>query len=84
MPSTLPLDITLETLVAVLLIIVGIVVSAEQLKPISWKVWAGQIEREDGGRNPYRGLEERWGFLDIRSKRREFAEWVKERGSVKS
>jgi hypothetical protein len=36
------------------------------MKPISWNVWAGNIEREGGGANPYRGLEERAGFLDIR------------------
>lgn len=39
---------------------------AEKLKPISWSEWAGQIEREGGGRNPYRNLEERYGFWDIR------------------
>lgn len=36
------------------------------MKPISWSVWAGQIEKEGGARNPYRRLEERPGFIDIR------------------
>ena len=58
-----------------------------QLRPVQWRVWAGKIEREGGigldERNGikggiYRGLEERVGMWDIRAKRREFAEWVKE------
>ena len=49
---------------------------AEDLKPISWRVWAGKAERERGG-GPYQGLEERIGFMDIRAKRREFADWVR-------
>jgi len=44
----------------------GLVLGAERLKPISWSAWAGEIEREGGVRNPYRGLEERYGFWDIR------------------
>jgi hypothetical protein len=44
----------------------GLVAGADRMKPISWNVWAGNIEREGGGANPYRGLEERAGFLDIR------------------
>lgn len=45
---------------------VGLVLGAEKLKPISWSEWAGQVEREGGARNPYRNLEERYGFWDIR------------------
>lgn len=44
----------------------GLVLGAEKLKPISWRDWAGEIEREGGTRNPYMGLEERYGFWDIR------------------
>ena len=53
----------------------GLVLGAEELKPISWRVWAGRIEREkevgrEGkggvGGNPFQGLEERVGFMDIR------------------
>jgi len=85
LPTSIPLDITIETLISVLLLAVGIVLSAEPLKPISWRVWAGQIEKEGKSLNhPYKGLEERSGFLDIRAKRKEFTDWVKERGSVKS
>ncbi|MCJ1300852.1 hypothetical protein MMC08_003651 [Hypocenomyce scalaris] len=96
LPTTthLPLDITLETIVSVLVICVGLVLGAEELKPISWRVWAGRIEREkevgrEGkggvGGNPFQGLEERVGFMDIRAKRKEFAEWVREGGApVKS
>lgn len=45
---------------------IGLVLGAEKLKPISWRDWAGQIERDGGARNPYLGLEERYGFWDIR------------------
>jgi len=39
---------------------------AEELKPITWRVWAGKAERESGGGGPFQGLEERLGFVDIR------------------
>ena len=42
------------------------VAGAEPLKPITWSVWAGNIEKEGGSANPYRGLEDRAGFMDIR------------------
>jgi hypothetical protein len=45
---------------------IGLVLGAEKLMPITWSAWAGQIEREGGARNPYRGLEERVGFWDVR------------------
>lgn len=64
--SSLPLDIKIETILAVLSACVGLVLGTEPLKPISWRTWAGKIEEEGGGSNPYRGLEERMGFLDIR------------------
>ncbi|KAN0067608.1 Membrane magnesium transporter domain containing protein [Elaphomyces granulatus] len=68
LPSSpaLPLDITIETLVAVLLVSSALVLGAEKLKPISWNVWAGEIEREGGSRNPYNVLEYRPGFWDVR------------------
>jgi membrane magnesium transporter 1 len=49
----------------VFLICFGLVTGADPLKPIDWNVWAGKIEKEGGARNPFRGLEERMGFLDI-------------------
>ena len=49
-----------------MLLCLGLVAGAERLKPISWNVWAGNIEKEGGGGNPFLGLEERAGFLDIR------------------
>lgn len=49
-----------------MLVSFGLILGAERLKPISWSAWAGEIEREGGVRNPYRGLEERYGFWDIR------------------
>lgn len=68
-----------------------------ELKPIVWRVWAGGIERGgedavpvggDGKKdfvgNPFRVLESRPGFVDVRRQRKEFAEWVREGGSAKS
>lgn len=48
------------------MICVGLVVGAEDLKPITWRVWAGKVEREGGGGGPFHGLEDRLGFVDIR------------------
>ncbi|CAD0113491.1 unnamed protein product [Aureobasidium uvarum] len=92
----LPLDITLETLTAVLLLCVGIVIGSPELKPIQWRVWAGKLEKDKVSKNqsingdplgprgnPYAALEQRQGFLDIRSQRNEFAEWVKSGSSKK-
>lgn len=53
-------------MISIVLVCLGLVAGADRLKPISWNVWAGNIEKEGGGANPYRGLEERAGFLDIR------------------
>jgi hypothetical protein len=92
----LPLDITLETLVAVLLLCVGIVIGSPDLKPIQWRVWAGKLEKDKASKtetingdplgprgNPYAALEQRQGFLDIRSQRSGFADWVKSGSSKK-
>ncbi|MCJ1226019.1 hypothetical protein MMC12_002668 [Toensbergia leucococca] len=76
--ASLPLDISLETIASVLIICVGLVLGAEKFKPISWRVWAGGIESDQGGAGPFEGLESRVGFLDIRAKRKEFADWVRE------
>ncbi|OJJ49752.1 hypothetical protein ASPZODRAFT_1020383 [Penicilliopsis zonata CBS 506.65] len=73
----LPLDIVIEALVSLVIISLGLVLGAEKLKPVSWSVWAGQIEKEGGARNPYRRLEERYSFWDIRAKRKEFADWIR-------
>ena len=62
----LPLDISIETILSVVSICVGLVLGAEELKPISWRVWAGKVERESGGGGPFQGLEDRLGFVDIR------------------
>ena len=64
--ANLPLDISLETVISVVFICAGLVYGAEELKPISWRVWAGIAERESGGGGPYQGLEDRLGFVDIR------------------
>lgn len=45
---------------------VGLVLGAEELKPITWRVWAGKAERESRGGGPFQALEERLGFMDIR------------------
>ena len=66
MLASLPLDISLEVVISVIMICVGLVVGAEDLKPITWRVWAGNVERESGGGGPFQGLEDRLGFVDIR------------------
>ncbi|KAI2466391.1 magnesium transporter [Annulohypoxylon bovei var. microspora] len=89
--STLPIDITIETVVATLVVCLGMVLGTSNLRPIQWRVWAGKIEREgeagfldssgevekDYVGNPFRLLESRPGFVDIRKQRKEFAAWVK-------
>lgn len=64
--AVVPLDITIEALVSVILVSIGLVSSAERLKPITHSAWAGQIERDGGVRNPYKNLEIRSGFWDVR------------------
>lgn len=51
---------------AVVIVSIGLVLGAEKLKPISWRDWAGEIERDGGAGNPYLSLEERYGFWDVR------------------
>jgi len=73
--TSLPLDIKLETLFSVFSACLGLVLGSDSLKPISWSAWAGKIEKEGGGANPYRGLEERVGFMDIRV-RSCYGKWI--------
>jgi hypothetical protein len=79
-------------------ICLGLVLGTPELRPVEWRVWAGKIEREgekgfssgdgqvdkDYMGNPFRVLESRPGFVDIRKQRREFAEWVREGGGTSS
>lgn len=90
----MPLDISIEAVVATAVICLGLVLGSPPLRPIQWRVWAGKIEREgeDGfldasGEvsksyvgNPFQTLETRPGFMDIRKQRKEFADWVKNSG----
>ncbi|KAK6078726.1 MutS domain V [Seiridium cupressi] len=92
--TALPIDIAIETVVATIVVVLGLVLNTAPLRPIRWRVWAGQIEREgdeafknaDGDvardyvGNPFKLLETRPGFVDIRKQRTEFAEWVKGQG----
>lgn len=89
--TSLPVDITIETGVATVIIVLGLVLGAPNLRPIQWRVWAGKIEREgeagflngsgevekDYMGNPFRILESRPGFVDIRKQKRDFANWAK-------
>ncbi|KAI2635027.1 magnesium transporter [Xylaria nigripes] len=93
--SSLPIDITIETIVATIIICLGLVSGTSQLRPIHWRVWAGKIEQEgeagfknssgavekDYMGNPFRLLESRPGFIDIRKQRKEFAAWMKEKSA---
>jgi membrane magnesium transporter 1 len=92
--ASLPIDITIEAIFATLVILLGLVTGTRPLRPIQWNVWAGKLEREgeqgfldsDGEvireyvGNPFRMLETKPGFVDIRKQRREFAEWVRNGG----
>jgi len=80
--TTLPPDIIIEALISTILISVGIVLhlstkESSQLRPIAWRTWMGKQEREKGA-GAFSFLEERVGYLDIRGRRAEFAEWAKE------
>ncbi|KAJ5247169.1 Magnesium transporter [Penicillium chermesinum] len=75
--AAIPQDIIIETLAAVIFVSAGLVLGSENLKPISWRDWAGEIERDGGARNPYAALEERYSFWDIRAKRKEFGDWIR-------
>jgi len=89
LPTTtaLPLDITIELLSAVLLLCIGIVLASPDLKPINWSVWGGKLAREEHKaatsaadvteRDPFSVFDARRGFLDIRGRRTEFADWVR-------
>ncbi|CAK7207334.1 hypothetical protein SEUCBS139899_010144 [Sporothrix eucalyptigena] len=95
--SSLPVDITIETVAALLIASLGLVLGTQQLKPIQWHVWAGKIEREGPGGakdaegetskdyvgNPFRFLETRPGFVDIRRQRKIFKDWVRDGGDAK-
>lgn len=92
--TSLPIDISIETIVSLVIVCLGLVLGTPQLRPIQWRVWAGKIEREgaqgfmnaDGDvdkdfvGNPFRVLESRPSFTDIRKQRHEFAEWVRQGG----
>lgn len=94
--TTLPIDISIETIVALLITIFGLVLGTPELRPIRWRVWAGKIEREgekgflgtDGETakdfvgNPFKALESRPGFVDVRKQKRDFAEWIREGGAM--
>ncbi|KAK3397657.1 magnesium transporter [Sordaria brevicollis] len=93
--SSLPVDIAIETIVATLITVLGLVLGTRPLRPIQWRVWAGKIEREgeegflgnngevekDYMGNPFSYLESRPSFVDIRKQRKEFSQWVKNGGS---
>lgn len=64
--ASLPLDISLETIISIFLLCLGLVLGAEELQSISWRVWARKAERESGGGGPFQALEDRIGFMDIR------------------
>ncbi len=95
--ASLPIDISIETIVAVFLVCLGLVLGTPELRPIQWRVWAGKIEREgekgfmsgsgqvdkDYVGNPFKFLESRPGFINIRKQRKDFAAWA-ETGAVPS
>ncbi|KAG5953356.1 hypothetical protein E4U53_005832 [Claviceps sorghi] len=88
--TALPIDIRLQTILATILICLGLVTGSGKLHPIRWQVWAGKIERlrcamfvdasgqldKDFRADPFNMLESRPAFLNIRRERHEFAAWV--------
>lgn len=94
--TSLPIDISIETVIGLFITVLGLVANTPKLRPIQWRVWAGKVEREgeqgflksngevekDYLGNPFRALEMRPGFVDIRSQRKEFAEWVRAGGKI--
>ena len=69
---SLPTDIILETLLSVLILCYGLVLGSPALRPVSWHVWAGEVERKEksprqgedagpdlAGVNPFASLESR-------------------------
>ncbi|KAI3393817.1 hypothetical protein diail_3593 [Diaporthe ilicicola] len=92
--TSLPTDISIETIVGLFVTVLGLVSGTPNLRPIQWRVWAGTVEREgeqgflkssgevekDFVGNPFRVLETRPGFVDIRTQRKQFAEWVRAGG----
>ena len=94
--ASLPIDIAFEAVIATMVVLFGLVLGTRPLRPIQWREWAGKVEREgpegftdsDGDvskdyvGNPYRFLETRPGFVDIRRQRKEFAAWVKNGGGA--
>ncbi|EQK99853.1 hypothetical protein G6O67_002368 [Ophiocordyceps sinensis] len=95
--ASLPIDVCIETVLATLIMCLGLVLGSQNLRPIQWRVWAGKIEREgdagvtDGSGevdkeyrgSPFGALDSRPGFVDIRKQQREFAQWVKDSGNGK-
>ncbi|CEJ90208.1 hypothetical protein VHEMI06006 [[Torrubiella] hemipterigena] len=93
--TSLPIDISIETIFATLVTCLGLVLSARPLRPIQWNVWAGKLEREgekgflDGSGSvdkdyrgsPFANLETRPGFVDIRAQRKQFINWSKTAGN---
>ncbi|KAL4786065.1 magnesium transporter [Aspergillus varians] len=75
--TTLPQDIVIEALVSLVIVMTGLVLDAEKLKPVSWSEWAEEVQREGDARNPYLRLEERYSFWDVRAKRKEFTNWMR-------
>ena len=77
--TSLPHDISLETIVSVVVVCAGLVMGTDELQPIVFRVWAGMEEKRDPG-GVYKGLEERPGFVDIRAKRKAFVYWARYEG----
>ncbi|KAL4924408.1 membrane magnesium transporter family protein [Aspergillus undulatus] len=76
--TALPRDIVVEALVSLVIVSTGLVLGAEKLKPVSWSEWAKEVQLEGDERNPYVRLEERYSFWDIKAKRKEFADWMRQ------
>lgn len=89
--AALPLDIYIETIAAIILICLGLVLGSGAPEPIQWHTWAGKIEREvDAGSsgdadkeargNPFNALEARSGFINIHKLHGDFVKYTQQLG----
>ncbi|OBT59525.1 hypothetical protein VE04_00123 [Pseudogymnoascus sp. 24MN13] len=75
--ASLPIDIVLETIISLFTTILGL----SDREGEKGFLGADGLVAKDYIGNPYKALESRPGFVDIRKQKKEFAEWVREGGS---
>lgn len=82
----------METVVSVILLCLTVILGSSQLKPVKWREWTNEQEREAPGSVLHMSfaltsratniLEHRPGFLDIRARRKAFLAKKEEKKAV--